>query len=169
MRIILFLVIFLTSLKFGNAQSMSRFDFFVGYGFYEGLNFGSEYFFKSYKNSASFSIGFDNFSKKNQESFSLGLAYNFAIFTDHVNAINDFKWHINNEIIAWKLEDGYYLWKVISIIPSVNRKFILTKNLKISFDMGPSFNIVLYNKRKTFNEIGWPYHVMPNYKVLLIF
>jgi len=169
MRIIIFLIVTFQLNQISNAQNLSRFDYFFGYGFYEGLNIGSEYFFKSYKQSISTSIGYDKFIDKKQESFALTIGYNFAIFRKHKNDSNAYKWHINNNVVLWQLEDDYYIWKAISLIPSINRKFILCRNLSLSFDIGPSFNIVLYNKRKTYKEVGWPYHVMPDFRILLIF
>jgi hypothetical protein len=168
MRLILFFLIFLMCQTI-KAQLLSKFNFFGGYGFYEGINLGSEYFFDSKKQSISLSMGFDNFTKKNQENMSVLFSYNLSIFRNYKVDPDKFKWHLNSKAVLWQLEDEYYLWRVVSIIPSINRIFYIYKNLKLSLDAGPSFNIVLYNKRKTYKEVGWPYHVMPDYRLLLIF
>lgn len=168
MRFFIILIIFISLNQSGIAQGQSKFDFFLGYGYYQGYNIGSEYFLNPDKNSVSLSIGIDKLAKRNQESGSLTLGYNFPIFKKLKNDSEEFSWHMNNNLILWQLEDDYYLWRAISLLPSVNRKFIIYRNLKMSFDFGPSFNIVLLNKRKTYREVGWPYHVMPNFRILFI-
>jgi hypothetical protein len=168
MRIILLLIIVFQINQVCSAQSLSKFDFFVGYGFYEGYTIGSEYFFNSKNNSASLSLGYDRLKKRQQESVSLSLGYNFSIFRSYKNNSNEFKWHLNNKAVFWQLDDEYYLWRTVSLIPSINRTFLLYKDVKLSFDIGPSFNIVVFNKRKTYREVGWPYQVMPDFRILLI-
>lgn len=167
MRIILFSIVLFQIYQIGNAQQASRFDFFLGYGFYEGFNIGSEYHFKADKQSLSVSVGFDKLMK--QQNIAIALSYNYAIFRSSRNLSDEFKWHLDNKAVVWQLNDEYYLWRALSLIPSINRKFILTRGISTSFDFGPSFNIVLYNKRKTYKEVGWPYHVMPDFRILFIF
>jgi len=170
MRLIVFLIIILQISQIGNSQLSSKSDIFFGYGFYEGYNVGGEYYFKTGIHSMSLSLGYDRLINKNnnQESLSFALAYNHAILRNHTNRTDNFKWSLSNRIVLWQLEDNYYLWRAISLIPSISRRFIISKNINLSIDAGPSFNIVLYNSRKTFKEVGWPYHVMPNCRVLFI-
>jgi hypothetical protein len=169
MRYILILLFIIEFNKTGNAQDQSKFDFFAGYGFYEGLNIGSEYFFPSQKQSLCFSIGYDNFTNKDQESISILLSHNLSIFRSHTNESGKYKWLLINKAVLWQLEDKYYIWRALSFIPSINRTFFFNKYFNLSLDAGPSFNIVLYNKRKTFYEVGWPYHVMPDFRILFNF
>ena len=164
--VLISLVIFQIHLT-GAAQDAKRFDFFIGYGFYEGFHIGSEYYFKSYTHSVSLSFGYDRLFK--QENVALSAGYNFAIFKNHKSNSGGYKWRVNNKVVLWQLNDEYYLWRAVSLIPSLNRRFILNRNLSMSFGFGPSFNIVLYNRRKTFREVGWPYHVMPDFSILFIF
>lgn len=166
-----FLIIYVLFFYFlsGIAQHASRFDFFIGYGYYEGFTAGSEYFLKSNKHSISTSMGYDKFISNDQKNISFSLGYNFALFSKNKFDSASYKWHINNKAVLWQLEDEFYVWRAISLIPSINRKFKLYRKIFLSADVGPSFNIVLYNKRKTFKEIGWPYHIMPDFRILLIF
>ena len=169
MRMILLSITFLLAATSGLAQSPSKFDFFGGYGYYEGYNIGSGYYFDQRFHSMSLSIGYDRLKQNNQESFSLTLGYDFAIFRERTNNSENFKWHVSNRAVLWQLEDDFYLWRAVSLIPSISRRFNVYKSIDMSIDAGPSFNIVLYNKRKTFKEVGWPYHVMPNFRILFIF
>ena len=169
MKLFIFLIIIFQINQTIYSQSLSKFDFFFGYGFYEGYNIGSEYYFNNNIHSMSLSVGYDKLKKRDQESFSLALSYNYSIFKSHKNNLNRFKWQINNKLVFWQLEDDLYLWRAVSLIPSISRKLIIYKNISFLFDVGPAFNIVLYNKRKTYKEVGWPYHVMPNFRILFIF
>jgi len=151
-----------------SSQDVNRFHFLAGYGFYEGYTVGGEYILGEGKQSLYFSGGYDKSNKKHQEYASLSLGFNLAVFRKNLFTDNSFKWHINNKVIYWQLYDEYYKWKVLTLIPSVNRNFPVYRRLKISFDAGPAFNIVLYNKRLTFREVGWPYHVTPCFRILFI-
>ena len=166
MKDFILLILFLQICQIGNAQSSSKFDFFLGYGFYEGYNIGSEYYFKSGLRSMSLSAGYDRLFIKKQESLSLEFGYNRVIYKSHKNKLEQYKWYLSNRLALWQLEDKYYIWRAITIIPSLQRRFNIYKNIGLSFDIGPAFNIVLYNKRKTYEGVGWPYYVMPNFRIL---
>ena len=152
----------------GISQIQSEFDFFLGYGFYEGYNLGGEYNFNRGVNSVSLFTGFNRVKKNSQEYYSAGLGYDFAILRNRVNSPNQFKWSICNRAVFWQLEDNFYLWRAVSLVPSLRRRFALFNKVNFSFDFGPSFNIVLYNKRKTYKEVGWPYHMLPEFRILWI-
>lgn len=150
------------------AQS-SRFDFFFGYGYYEGFTIGSELHTKSGKQSFSLSAGYFHRFQKNEENYSLTLGYQHAILLKQNLETFGYKWHTGCRAVFWRLEDPFYLWKAVSIIPSVNMNFLVFKKIKLNLDAGPAFNIVLYNRRKTYDQVGWPYHVMPELKMIIIF
>lgn len=148
------------------AQLSSKFEFFAGYGYYEGYNLGNEYYFKSGLRSLSLSAGYDHSFIKQQESVSMELGYNRVIYKYHKNKLEQYKWHLSNRAVLWQLEDKYYVWRAVTLIPSLQRRFIVNKKLCLSFDVGPAFNIVIYDKRKTYEGVGWPYHVMPNFRII---
>ncbi len=150
------------------AQETPKLDFFLGYGFYDGFTIGSEYYFREQMHSISLSGGYENLFRKEQETFSLAFDYSFAILKNSRNQLNNYNWHIDNRIVAWQLEDEFYLFRAVSVIPSVKRSIVLFNKITVSLDVGPSFNIILYNKRKTFEEVGWPYHIMPNFRLLFV-
>jgi hypothetical protein len=152
----------------GNSQSTSKCDFLFGYGFYEGYYLGGEYSFKKATQSISLSVGYDRLLNKEQECFNLGLGYDFVIFKNHKNILDKYQWSISNMAVLWQLEDEFYLWRAVSLIPSIRRKFVIIKRINMYLDVGPSFTIVLYNKRKTFREVGWPNNYMPNFRVAFI-
>jgi hypothetical protein len=166
-KIVLIFIIFLHLNHQGFSQNESRFDFFIGYVYYEAFNIGGEYILNSNKQSYSLSIGYDKLNR--QENFALALGYNIAILRSFKTNSDTYKWYIDNKAVLWQMEDNYYIWRAISLIPSINRRFDIYRNIKMSFDIGPSFNIILYNKRKTFKEIGWPYHVTPDFRILFIY
>ena len=140
-----------------------------GYGFYEGINLGLGYNCKDEHYNSGFMIGFDNFTVKNQRTYALTLYINHAVLYDKICRNNRFRYHLSGKTILWQLTDDYYLWRVVSIVPSARCGFQLTQRMEMFFDLGPSFNFVLYNERKTFKEVGWPYHVMPDASITFNF
>lgn len=169
MRLLFYTIVCLLTIPSVSAQTHSNVEFFGGYGYYEGFHSGCEYYFNQRSHSINLSVGYNNIKRYNQVSYSLAIGYDFAIFRDRKNGSDNFKWNVSNRAVLWQLEDEYYLWRAISLIPSISRRFTIYKGLDMSVDAGPSFNIVLYNDRKTFREVGWPYHVLPNARILLIF
>jgi hypothetical protein len=151
----------------GMAQP-SRFDFFLGYGYYEGITAGSELFNKSGLQSLSLSVGYFRSFQKDEETFSATLGYQHAVFLKQHSGLSGYKWHLGCRAVFWRLEDPFYLWKAVSIIPSINRSFLIFDKVRLNLDAGPAFNIVLFNKRKTYEQVGWPYHVMPEIRIIWI-
>lgn len=166
MKIILLSIAILICLN-THAQKTSTFDFFIGYGFYEGYNLGATCDLGSGTHSLSLSIGYDKLLK--EENVALTLGHTIAIFRNCKNDAAEFKWGFSQRMVAWQLTDESYVWKAVSLIPALNRNFRLYKKVDISLDAGPSFTIVLYSRRKTFQEVGWPYHVMPDFRILFVF
>jgi hypothetical protein len=160
-------LISITLTQAGIAQSF-RFDFFLGYGYYEGITAGGELHNKSGSQSLSLSAGYFRRFQKEEETFSFTLGYQHGILLKQSIDASAYKWHIGCRTVFWQLEDPWYLWKAVSIIPSVNLNFLIFKKIKLNLDAGPAFNIVLYNRRKTFEQVGWPYHVMPELRMIFI-
>lgn len=163
------LLIFLVLPGLSRSAEVPRVAFFFGYGFYEGLTAGGTWHAKAGKHSISASAGYEKFLKPGSETRSLSLSWNVALFRKHINSEGAYKWNLDNKLIYWQLNDPYYEWKVLSINPAIRRRFQLLKKLDATVDVGPSVNFVLYNRRKTFKEVGWPYHVLPNIRLLFHF
>jgi hypothetical protein len=159
----------LVLIQIGKSQTQTRFDYYMGYGFYDGIHVGAEYFFKSKTQSVSLSVGGYFESSNNLRYYALTPSYNIAVFRKRKDKNELFKWHLNNKFVIWQQDDDVYRWRVISFIPTLNRQFILYDKCRLSIDAGPSLNVVLDSKRKTFEEVGWPYHVYPNFSIRLIF
>jgi len=166
MRAITLLTVLFLGFIVLKAQS-NKLDLFTGYGYYENVLLGFKYEYKTGLN-LGISVG-SSLSLMNQDNYSLTLENNVAIAQSKLDEFNRFKWFLTGKIMYWKYEDEYYLYKVLTLSPAVTRNFVFNNRLYISIDFGPLFTIVLHNKRKTFEEVGWPYHVMPNIRVLLNF
>jgi hypothetical protein len=163
-----FLFIITISLSQAGLAQSSRFDFFFGYGYYEGLTLGSELFNRTGSRSVSLSAGYFRRFKKEEQTFSFTIGYENAILQRQITGASAYKWHVGCRAVFWRLEDPFYVWKAVSIIPSLNLNLLIFKKIKLNLDAGPAFNIVLYNKRKTFEQAGWPYHVMPELRMIFI-
>lgn len=148
-------------------QNKNTITFFTGYGLYEAYHLGFNLTPPSKLYSIGLSSGVDNILNDDAGYFSISIEYNRVIFKKMLNNYSENKWYWNNKITFWKMDDPYYLWKSINICPSICRKFQLTSKFFIRTEFGPGFNIVVYNQRKTFEKVGWPYHVMPSYRILI--
>ncbi len=151
------------------SQEGNKFGFFAGYGYYEGVNIGSVYNFCSNNHSVGLSFGFDKVYRKHNYYLAGAIEYNVSIFRSRVTRFKIYKWNLDGRIVFWHYEDDDYVFRALSFVPNVRRQFSLCEKLSLSVDAGPAFNLVLYSKRKTFEEVGWPYNVMPNMRVLFIF
>lgn len=150
----------------GVGKNPKSIEFSLGYGFYEAINAGIKYNFNN-QDKIGISFGMDNYIINREKYYSIIFEYDCAILKRKKTNNQNYKWFWNNKLIYWHLEDDYYKWNVISICLSLNRNIYINDKIFISIDAGPIFNIVLRNIRKTFDEVGWPYHVMPNFRLLL--
>jgi hypothetical protein len=161
-------VVLLFIVRIADSQSPPKFDFTCGYGFYEGYFVGSEFHFQNSLHSVSLSAGYDKSFRKNAVSYSLALGYDYALFKSHKDRNDRYMWSVSSRAVLWQLEDEHYLWRAVSLIYSIRRKFSITQKISMSLDVGPAFTIVLSNKRKTYEEVGWPYNYMPNFRISFI-
>ena len=136
----------------------------LAYGYYESFSIGAKY---NYSPEIKFGLLLgSNFALLNQENyFSATFENNIAIFKNKKDINDQYKWFFTNKIIYWDLENEYYRFNVLSLEPAITRNLYINNKIYLSFDIGPIFAIVLESYRKTFREIGWPYKVMPNFKI----
>ena len=80
-----------------------------------------------------------------------------------------FKWQFGVSVMYWRLEDMYYIWNVMSFIPSFERNIRINSRLNLVMGVGASIQLVLHSERKTFDEVGWPYKLRPNAFVQLTY
>jgi hypothetical protein len=151
------------------SQDQKRITFFAGYGYYEGISTGMAYNFSSNTQFFALSVGIDKLIKKQNWYFSTAIEYNISIFRSKVTNYDLYKWYLGVRAVYWYYEDDYYIFNAMSFIPNFSRQFSLSKKFYLSINAGLAFNLVLTSKRKTFEEVGWPYNTMPNARVLLIF
>lgn len=152
-----------------SVQPQRPISVYLGYGYFEGFHAGACYNLPMYDQHIGLSLGMaDLFNFKNKY-YAASADYSISIFRKKTNKSGSPKWHSGASMVLWQLEDKYYKWDVLSLVPFAGRAFALNKNISINTDAGIAFNLVLYNKRKTFEKAGWPYHVYPNLKIDLVF
>lgn len=130
-----------------------------GYGLFEGAYLeGSIPINKGLKIGTT--IGFWKYSKSNGLYTSVSL-YASTALTRNKDKNGKQNWYASAKCFYWTLNDNYYKWDALAFEISVKRHFFLSNKLSIYIDAGPVVNLVLKSKRKTFEEVGWPYHVRP--------
>jgi len=61
------------------------------------------------------------------------------------------------------LDDDYYTFNSLAWSATIEKNFQLTQKIQLSLDAGALINLVLTNERKTYEEVGWPYHTRPSF------
>ncbi len=159
--VVIFLFCFLVNKL--SAQKNVSFETFAGYGFFESIYTGLSTEYSNSHMKSALSFGYCPINTEDQIYYSIMFEQMIAIFR-HKTYNNDFhKWYASSKLIYWHLIDNYYNWDVFTISPCVYRYVYFSNRWKIGLYGGIAFNIVLHNERKTFKQVGWPYHVMPEY------
>lgn len=144
-----------------NGQDSSKIAIIVGCGFYEAFHAGISYHIKK-EYCVSVNAGFDNHLINNGKYFSGGIGFNIAFLKNFKCNSGNYKLDFQNKIMYWSLHDAYYKWKAISCIPAIRYRIDLNKKMNMMLSAGPSINFVIYNFRKTFEEVGWPHYFQFN-------
>ncbi|MBI5217425.1 MAG: hypothetical protein HY958_00650 [Bacteroidia bacterium] len=149
------------------AQIESGRQITAGAGLYESFSAG--YRINLLSNIAiGFSAG-SNFRLYNHEEYYMCNAYFDWIFKKRKDPDNLSKWYVSGKIYNIVIDDPYYIWDFMAFSPCAGIYHNFTNKFGVSVDAGPVFNLVLYNERKTFDTVGWPYHVLGNVRVQVYF
>jgi hypothetical protein len=137
----------------------------LGYGYYETITLGLNMYLKP-EHKFGISAG-SSFMINNTMYYNIMIEDNIAIFKSKKNKLNNYKWFLTNKILYWDMEDAYYRWNVLSLSPAITRSFSVNSKVDLNIDFGPLFTIILESYRKTYEGFGWPYHYLPNLRILL--
>jgi len=147
------------------AQKENNLACSLGYGYYETFTLGFSYYLNP-EHKIGFAAG-SSFIFNNEMYYSVTLVDDIALFRSKKDNYKNYKWFLTNKILYWDMEDNYYRWNVLSLSPALTRNFSINRRINLTVDFGPLFNIVLESYRKTYEALGWPYHVMPNARLLI--
>ncbi len=157
-KIVYYFLIFLNLNLYAQQKEAAIFS---GLGFYDALNLGVTYPIN--KNfGIGGSLGFDKNIRNNEKYFTGNLEIITGILKNYNSSNGDTKLWIHNRIYYWTYEDRFYKFRVITYNPCVSYRTYLNPRLFLSFCAGPAVNFVVFNHRKTFDEVGWPHYVQFN-------
>jgi len=71
-------------------------------------------------------------------------------------------WSFNQKLFYWQMNDQRYLWKTLSIQPTLGKIIYLNPNNYLNCEIGPVLMVVLDYKRLTFEHAGWPKKLLLN-------
>jgi hypothetical protein len=125
------------------------------------LNQGGIYHFNRHMGIGG-SIGFDNHFLCNEKYISVSAEFMLSIFRNLTTSKDNNRCQLHNRIYFWWLEDHYYKFRVITYSPCFVYRIDLSERINITCSAGPAINFVVYNYRKTFDEVGWPHYVQFN-------
>jgi len=136
----------------------------IGFGNYEAFHLGIKYYINN-RNIIGSNVGFDEWILISGRYYIINIEYDRSVFNKNISVTGFGKWYWNNKIYYWYQEDEFYRWDALALFTGINRNFFLSNKSYFSIDFGPAFNIVLRNQRKTYQKVGWPYHVFPNFRI----
>jgi hypothetical protein len=147
------------------AQEYGKNSLSFGFGFYEAFNIGYKH---NYRPNLGFgvSIGYQFGIIKNQQYYNLTIQHDWTFRRKNKELST---WSLDKKLVFWYLEDKYYKWFVLSMEPAIEKTFLLNDRLGIYLDAGPVFMVVLYFKRKTFEEVGWPRYFLLNASMKVVY
>jgi hypothetical protein len=140
-------------------------EFSLGYGYYETFTLGFSYYLNPV-HKIGIAAG-SSFMINNEMYYSVSLSDNIALFRTKKDKFQNYKWFLTGKVLYWDMKDKFYRWNVLSLSPALTRSIPINSNLNLALDIGPVFNIVLESYRRTYEGLGWPYHIMPNMRILI--
>jgi hypothetical protein len=143
------------------AQQVGKLEMNAGYGFYDAFKIGMAYHFKQHMGAGG-SIGFDDHFLYDEKYISISIEWMLSIFRSLKTSNENHPCRLHNRIYIWWLEDRFYQFRAITYSPCIVYRFDVGKRVYISCSAGPAVNFVVYNFRKTFDEVGWPHYVQFN-------
>ncbi len=143
------------------AQKPGNFELNAGYGFYDAFKIGATFHFKQYMGVGG-SIGFDDHLLRNEKYISISAEFMISVFRNFITSNDNHRCRLHNRIYFWWLEDQFYKFRVITYSPCFVYRFDICERVSITCSAGPAINFVVYNFRKTFEEVGWPHYVQFN-------
>lgn len=163
-RFILIIFLLFQYFQKNNAQDTIHWGMSAGYGFYEVFHLGIKH---NYRPNLGFevSLGSQFETVHNHQYYDLTFQHNW-IFRKNKKLSS---WSLDKKLVFWYLEDKYYKWFVLSMEPAIGKNLKVNKKLNLHIDAGPVFMVVLYFKRKTFEEVGWPRYFMGNATVKIVY
>lgn len=179
-RILRLLIVFASLSIFNHSIFSQHIEVSTGYGYYESLT-ASVKLVNQYGSKFGLSGGYDNNIIFSGESKTLMFDYQRPIFRQYFSGIDyrnsldfnkhkhgpDSRYFLDFKFLYWNLVDDYYYWHSVSFVPSIGRNFQLSYHWSISVDAGLMLNFVLKRGRLNYLNAGWPYKVMPNFRVLV--
>jgi hypothetical protein len=150
-----------------NAQNSKRPELLISAGYYDALSAGIQY-----KLNPNISTGFSagtNFGLYNkQEYYNSDFFLNWDIKRKNDTTFSS-NWFLAANVFNVYIEDAFYKWDFLALVPGIGRVIRCGVKSGFKIEAGPAFNIVLFNKRKTYRNVGWPYHVLADIKLVYYF
>jgi hypothetical protein len=138
-------------------------------GYYEGLQIGYDRIAASGKFRWQAGLGFEKYLVKDQSTWSASFNAGTPVFRKFQDSEGNHRWYVMGKLIFWQMTDPYYDWNALSVCPAICRDIHISGRHFLMADLGPSIQFVLHSKRKTKQEIGWPYAVLPNLRISYCF
>ena len=141
----------------------------TGYSYYQGIHLSANYF---YTENLNLGIGIgSHFGLPPLEGDN---HYNFTIENNlqfgKQNRFNAKPWIFGQQVMYWIQGSESETWKILSISPTIGRVFAISSRVGLAFEVGPAFNLVVdVEREEPYDEAGWMWPILYNYRVQLIY
>lgn len=168
-KILIFILISLPVVVFGQKRPASLISLKSGYGYYQGIHLGAGYFYDK-----NYSMGFSIGSHFGLPPLEQDVHYNISIEnTIHFGWRQKFiskPWTFGQQAMYWVEGDNSAKWRIVSASFTLGRVLAITHNLGLAFEAGPSFNMIVDVIREPDGEVdGWMWPVMYNGRLQLVY
>jgi hypothetical protein len=167
-NILLFFAILISHSVFGQ-ENKNRFETKIGYGYYQGINIGLNYFYTD-KLKVGLSLGsFLNLPPlENENHFNIQIEN--TLYFGQLTKQNIGGWYFNQQLMYWEQGQSNDRWKIVSLGFNIGRTIPITKRLGLDLELGPAFNMVVDIKRDPLIEAsGWMWPILYNGRVQLTY
>jgi hypothetical protein len=160
----MFLILLQIPLQSHCQKNNNKFLLKLGYGYYQGINTGLNYFYEENRN---LGIGFGSYFSlpplENEKHFNI-LIENNILFGKH-NKQEIKPWIFNQQLMYWEQGSPANRWKTVSLGLHIGRSIAFKKNLGLALEGGMALNLFSRVKRDPDIEpTGWMWPVLYNWR-----
>lgn len=77
--------------------------------------------------------------------------------------------YLHLKLLCWDLDNAYNHFLFLAINPEIRVCYTVNKRIQLCGNVGGLYNSMLYYKRKTYEEVGWPKEWQPSFSLQLLY
>lgn len=77
--------------------------------------------------------------------------------------------YLHLKLLCWDLDNAYNHFLFLAINPEIRISYAINERIQLCGNIGGLYNSMLYYKRKTYEEVGWPKEWQPSFSLQLFY